>query len=1008
MASSYLKALERYRLKAATQSQKELSIHHWIEEHISDYVYLREQDDEESQAELVDLVDKINSESLKLKHEETRRKMGAAKTLAGSTLSTSRPKELAGRISGYTRSPSVRLGAVSDIERIPSTQLERTVEHKRNMLESFTNKLRGTITETGVDESKYEKYASAITKLEKDIARHQLTIGYQARQGVDPAGIMASAQESLMRADKNTASSDVQSRIASGNFDSLATETATLENKVSALRRSIEALSEATDDERDSKTESVKQAKKEYEEQQELVSKIKGDKEGGGGAYIANTIAQAVSKALSSFSIGYQQVAMHQPLRAIENQTRFMQMNNEQYMTMRAMTEGDQMSLIKMMGMYGSSQKFAEEFFGKGQTYMGAQSLASTIGAIGTVVGGTAATLATTALSGGTAGAIVGAGAAGAATESIANTASVLADYSRNITAGMTAIQARDTFGSLFKAINEIPALQRQSYEDQYRRSYRSTIGFGIGGQMMSELMDYRSDSMLSQLSKLNVSPERAAALAALGGRTVGGRDLTMQSLRSAAIVERGGLTSAEQYMQLLGGLTDVGGRNQDLYNVMKSAVTIGMDDSKNISRMVSATVSIADKGAVRGMMTATGVNDAIIRAANFNDNNLMTKSQRMRVATSTAEGVNTLLSRGGTDIYSLQELAGITEAVRGTGVSQSGRIYLEKAGLNEMTAMRALLGDPKSEAYRRAQASLTEVGLGDLVGRKDVIRELIGVKTGTVMKRIMGLGTEFSQKERQYAIDVFSGREKVNSFDEFIEGMDKIGGKGANELRSRAATENLMLRSVFSLLQGKTVEGTEIDKQTALNRFYAAEKMTIGDERKFLESKTGRDAILKAMDFERWKETQRINNEALLMSADPKTKSKARAFLELSDDDLKKRFMDTVAPSVETEYMRNVVKKSLGEDEYKKRVEEAARQMAPGDLVDVTKDFSSATSIFDKSVRESFAKSVDILANSVKSIEGLTSRPDNAISSNLGMNAKDRFNMNVKLMQSMDIEHQD
>jgi len=340
-----------------------------------------------------------------------------------------------------------------------------------------------------------------------------------------------------------------------------------------------------------------------------------------------------------------------------------------------------------------------------------------------------------------------------------------------------------------------------------------------------------------------------------------------------------------------------------------------------------------------------------------------MNRSQRMRVAQSTLGRVDDLLSRGGTDIYSLQELAGITEATKGSNIGQAGRLYLEKAGLSELAAMKTLVTANKdSGAYRKAAESMRMAGLGDLVGDEDLTRKILSVKGKTVAGRVMGLvGNDIDEDARKRIMDVFSGQTDVKSFKEF----EAYVGKGVdlNDFLSRMRTEGLDPRATLGIFSGDDVPKTKPVETTSSVRKQVQERIAVKSKREMLEAKIGKDYALKmtgfgeGVEYERWEQQQvEKDEEGLLLY----TK-------EARKDKLKERFHSEKAMPMITDFMNRAVKAGT-EKTQEQREDEAGKQVAPGNLVDASKDMTAAS--------KSFLTSVESFSKAVNRMEGLSGRP--------------------------------
>jgi len=967
--ATFLEALKRYQLRTSQRSQKELSLKNIIEQKIGDHTYLKENIHEAEEDELSDLANDINTKSLEMQSIATQRKMGAGKTLSGSILSASKEEALSSRLSFYKKeSPTIRTAAYSNIGS-SSYGLERTIENQRSGLGSVINQMQDLIDpETGqvTNKQMLEKKILNASNLEKSIAQNELTMHFQKKQGIDPISMLERATSSISGYEKQKTSESMKSESLKGKIGSIASEYTELTKKMNALNKAVSELSNATGKEREEKEKNLKQAQSEFDTQQD---RYDISNKGGGKWDMIGTALKDISKMFGSFSSGYGNVRIDQPLRLMNNQERFMRMQNEQYSTMRSMTEGDQMSLIKTMGMYDSSKKFADDFLSRGSFMMGTKATSAGLDFAGDAIlaGGKIAAGAT--VGGGIGGGAVALNVAGDVMASGANAYGVTRDWWKNITAGDISATARDRYKSLFEATNTIKATQMQERENQYRRSYTVGTGFGANNDVMDILTNFEDDSLLSKVAPLGVSPTKAAMLASIGGKTIGGRDFVADSIESAALVEKAGIASSEQFMQMLGQYTDIGGSNQDLYNTMKSAVTIGMDDSKNISRMVSATSSLAEKGAGIGIMATAGIGQTLTRAADFGADSLMTQSQRMKVAATSMGKIDNLLSRGGTDIYSLQELAGITEATKGLKIGYAGKLLLEKSGTPMMAAMQEVLsGKQDTDSYKKAAESLKNVGLGALIGEEDALSGVITSKKQTVANRIMGLiGNSITSADREKVNKIAKGDVNINSRDDFLKYMgDTVG---ARDFLSRAADEDVQGEVLLRFLGNKKpskIGDLSIDgKRSGQQR-----KQAVQSARELKEAKEGEQTWLditgfgKGAMFDSWSSGQYETNPGLMMYNE-KERKKA----------LKQSWIKEEMMPFNAEFMEKTSNAAVDKTQ-EQREQESGRQQAPGSLIDPSKDLAAAAKIFGSSIKEDFVKSVANFGEAVDKMNSLSSKP--------------------------------
>ena len=147
----------------------------------------------------------------------------------------------------------------------------------------------------------------------------------------------------------------------------------------------------------------------------------------------------------------------------------------------------------------------------------------------------------------------------------------------------------------------------------------------------------------------------------------------TEAMMRAGQWSARGYLESPQQYAEMMGKMTNVGGGVKDLEGALKAAVIAGLDSSKNIEQMVSGIVNISAKAAITGMSVAPGATSAMMGVTAALDRAGIDKNLQVGAAQQVIQGMN---QAGGGFDYDLQSIYGMQNAAR-SGIRDPKRAAL-------------------------------------------------------------------------------------------------------------------------------------------------------------------------------------------------------------------------------------------------------------------------------------------------------------------------------------------
>jgi len=226
-------------------------------------------------------------------------------------------------------------------------------------------------------------------------------------------------------------------------------------------------------------------------------------------------------------------------------------------------------------------------------------------------------------------GAIAGAASTPQATDAVNGTATTQQE-----------ITAYDKLMGMQKELRAVEVDKMQAYYNQGVTLYRNTQGLGSGGRGLKQAL--LQQGTLNELADVGVSASEAAQLsmefrAAGSFRSSDATDV----MRSAGVAASKGVLSKGEYVGMSAALMGAGGGSKDLENILTFAVAKGMDNSKLIGEMVSATMSMSSGLTNQGIAATSAVQESImgtiagLGAAGYDTNLLVTGAQSAMMNTS-------------------------------------------------------------------------------------------------------------------------------------------------------------------------------------------------------------------------------------------------------------------------------------------------------------------------------------------------------------------------------------
>ena len=716
------------------------------------------------------LAEGVNETARELKSLEQNRSQGASKALLSKLTTLSTQSEMGRRVNVAASSSGVYMQSLSKVK-TPTAKLESDYTNNMSQIADLGDELKSMAGNLDNPDTMalYRQKVAQMTQFESAAALSKTTIRTQAQMGLDPKGTVTAAQHAVNRTGGMVGRFDIEAKARGGEFGSLGEESGRLADMFRTLQLSLENYNEAQEgsaEAQEAAGQRLKSITEEIGEQEGIVGALRGGAGGGAGGgklNLAQDVLKILGSAIRAGTDTYQSLQISQPMELMQNQARFANIANRQYETVGSMMEGNQMSFLKTMQMDTFRKGITEEMFGRGQIVKQGERAGEVVSGIGAGLAGVAAGGAMMTLGAPTGvGVVAGGAVASQGLSSLAGVVKGSEDIRKGITAGQIAANMAARSEEFFEALQGIPARQLQTFETQTRGAYAATTGLGAArsNKAMKGLLDLSKGGFVDQATQANISPTELLELTSLAGQTVGGADFERKSIISAGQAEQRGQLSKTQYMSMLGQLTDVGGRDQNMQEILSKAVTVGMDDSKSIGRMVSATVSLSEGGAAQGFNVSQAMSDLLMRGVGGISGTDLNMGQKTKMAASAAENLDRMYKMGGTDIFGLQEYSRLAKTLPEASYEQV--VALEEAGNSSVQMFRTLLkGDSGSKAYDQAMGSLERSGFSSLIKDaktgeldQDRLRKILGVKSEIVAARAMGIAPSMGAKKASAIAD--------------------------------------------------------------------------------------------------------------------------------------------------------------------------------------------------------------------------------------------------------------
>lgn len=326
--------------------------------------------------------------------------------------------------------------------------------------------------------------------------------------------------------------------------------------------------------------------------------------------------------------------------------------------------------------------------------------------------------------------------AIGQGAQALANSAIAVDNVYTGNSSHKVNIAGYHTARNLGNAMNHVMDSSNQAYMDFANASVLGTRG--MGGMRGDNLGLLQDEAFRHIMSTRGVAGQDLVGMMSAMSATVGS---SMSSdyrssfnvgsmLERAAAAQQSGYMSANQYMSNVGALASVGGNGHQLDKIMREAVAAGMDSSKNISEMVSATAGLAAGIAQNGGMAANSIGSSVSGTIQ----NLSQLDPNMRAAAAQSGLARVMSNQSDTSIslHTVMEHARLNRAL--PGFSKNALDVVKGSTVNELREMSSMT----AQQIRRS-------GKGEFLNEDGTLNtamqeRAINAKIDTDVDRITGL----------------------------------------------------------------------------------------------------------------------------------------------------------------------------------------------------------------------------------------------------------------------------
>jgi hypothetical protein len=389
-----------------------------------------------------------------------------------------------------------------------------------------------------------------------------------------------------------------------------------------------------------------------YDKQNKIFREIEDAGGGGGrfGKFIsgASSIGPSISAAVGLAQYGFVGADMQQlALRA-----QAAEMTNQDYFDQIGAARGDTAAMRRLYTQLNIRSIETGQAYGK-RAVIGTAVDAGVKGAVGIGQAGVAGFLAAR---GGSIGKMIAGNLAGSAASNVLSAGQGAIELGKGITEASTSLQATGLQRRVEDASYATLDAANKALYDFRMSAYGSMMGAGSrAGDVYN-----RAIEAAPQLADYGLMPEQTAALFGLGARTIGAQFVRSRD-QGAGIVSRGAqlqearIMSADDYIRRVGQMSNVGGGQKEVEEILANAVRRGVDDAKSLEGLFNMTQMLSRSGAGMGVSTALETQRSLTRGLDALSGTPMNEMLKQALVSGAFEKVQGLSARAGQDIQTIK-----------------------------------------------------------------------------------------------------------------------------------------------------------------------------------------------------------------------------------------------------------------------------------------------------------------------------------------------------------------
>lgn len=391
-----------------------------------------------------------------------------------------------------------------------------------------------------------------------------------------------------------------------------------------------------------------------YDKQNKIFREMEDAGGGGGGGRFGKFIsgASSIGPAISA-GLGLAQYAfVNADMQQLALRAQAAEMTNQDYFDQIGAARGDTAAMRRLYTQLNvrsieTGQTYGKRAFAGAAVDTGVKTavgLAQTVGAFFSARGG------------GMMGAVNATNLAGSAAGNILGAGQGAIELGKGITEASASLQATGLQRKVEDASYATLDAANKALYDFRMSAYGSMMGAGSrAGNVYN-----RAIETAPQLADYGLMPEQTAALFGLGARTIGAQFVRSRD-QGAGIVSRGAqlqearIMSADDYIRRVGQMSNVGGGQKEVEEILANAVRRGVDDAKSLEGLFNITQMLSRSGAGMGVSTALETQRSLTRGLDALSGTPMNEMLKQALVSGAFEKVQGLSARAGQDIQTIK-----------------------------------------------------------------------------------------------------------------------------------------------------------------------------------------------------------------------------------------------------------------------------------------------------------------------------------------------------------------